>query len=117
MLAATLIVLGFIVYTYLGYPVAIGILARVAPRRPSGEPPDRAEPRSVSICLPVSNGAGQLQPKLESLLAQAYPADRLEIMSCCCSTTSVSRSRRTQSGTSRPRSRIPPLAARRGRSS
>jgi cellulose synthase/poly-beta-1,6-N-acetylglucosamine synthase-like glycosyltransferase len=83
MLAATLIVLGFIVYTYLGYPVAIGILARVAPRRPSGEPPDRAEPRSVSICLPVSNGAGQLQPKLESLLAQAYPADRLEIMICC----------------------------------
>jgi cellulose synthase/poly-beta-1,6-N-acetylglucosamine synthase-like glycosyltransferase len=83
MLEATLVVLGLIVYTYLGYPAVIGILARVAPRRPSGAPPDRAEPKSVSICLPVSNGAAQLQPKVASLLAQAYPADRLEILVCC----------------------------------
>jgi poly-beta-1,6-N-acetyl-D-glucosamine synthase len=83
MLAVTLVALALVAYTYLGYPVAIGLLARLAPRRPSGTPPDPSELKTVSICLPVTNGASYLPAKVESLLAQEYPADRLDILIYC----------------------------------
>jgi poly-beta-1,6-N-acetyl-D-glucosamine synthase len=82
MLVATLLVLALVAYTYLGYPMAIGLLARLASRRPAVTP-DSSRLKSVSICLPVTNGASYLPAKVESLLAQEYPADRLDILIYC----------------------------------
>jgi poly-beta-1,6-N-acetyl-D-glucosamine synthase len=98
MTTATLVVLALLAYTYVGYPVAIGLLAGVTRRRPA--PPAKADERAelpgISVCLPVYNGARYLPAKIESLLAQDYPADRIEILVYCdgCSddTEAVARS-------------------------
>jgi cellulose synthase/poly-beta-1,6-N-acetylglucosamine synthase-like glycosyltransferase len=69
-------------YTYVGYPIAIGVLARLRSRRPPppGFPDD--ELPAVTVCLPVYNGARYLPAKIESLLAQDY-AGRFEILVYC----------------------------------
>ncbi|MES1157818.1 MAG: glycosyltransferase [Haliangium ochraceum] len=73
------ILVGLLVYTYFGYPVAIGLLARLRRRRPA----EVAWPLpSVSVCLPVYNGAAYLRPKIASLLAQDYPGP-VEILVYC----------------------------------
>jgi cellulose synthase/poly-beta-1,6-N-acetylglucosamine synthase-like glycosyltransferase len=58
-----------ILYTYLGYPVAIWILSRLRPR-PSQ--PAQIAP-SVSIVLAVRNGLAQLPAKIQHLLTLDYP--------------------------------------------
>jgi biofilm PGA synthesis N-glycosyltransferase PgaC len=69
-------------YTYLGYPIVIGVLARAFPARPAPAPA-AAEAPFVTVCLPVYNGAKLLPAKLASLLAQDHPAARLEILVYC----------------------------------
>ena len=72
-------------YAYVGYPIAIGLLARLAARRqpsPAGGD-DRPDAPLVSICLPVHDGARFLRAKVASLLGQDYPADRIEILVYC----------------------------------
>src|SRR6516164_7813491 len=98
MLAATLLALAVVAYTYVGYPLAIAVLARLAPRRAAADPshgragpgdgpakPGDAGPGSkmVSVCLPVRDGAATLAAKVESLLGQSYPAHLLEILIYC----------------------------------
>jgi cellulose synthase/poly-beta-1,6-N-acetylglucosamine synthase-like glycosyltransferase len=58
-----------IVYTYLGYPVFLWIVARLRPRA------WRSAPMSptVSIVLAVHNGHALLQEKINHLLALSYP--------------------------------------------
>jgi cellulose synthase/poly-beta-1,6-N-acetylglucosamine synthase-like glycosyltransferase len=65
---------GWVLYVLVGYPLLLGWRAR----RPR---PVRRQftPRSVSVLLPVHNGAAWLARKLESLRALEYPADQLEI--------------------------------------
>jgi biofilm PGA synthesis N-glycosyltransferase PgaC len=65
-----LLLVGLLVYTYAGYPLAIGLLARLRRWRPA--PSGDALP-SITVCLPVYNGAGYLPAKVESLLGQDYP--------------------------------------------
>jgi biofilm PGA synthesis N-glycosyltransferase PgaC len=81
---AVVVVVGLVAalaYAYVGYPIAIGLLARLAGRRPApSDPPDSP---MVSICMPVHNGAGYLRAKVASLLDQDYPADRSEILIYC----------------------------------
>jgi biofilm PGA synthesis N-glycosyltransferase PgaC len=72
--AACLLVLA---YTYVGYPVVIGILAKLWPMKLVEEPAWRP---TVSVLIPVHNAACYLVAKVESLLALQYPADRLEIL-------------------------------------
>jgi len=79
MLAMVVALLVLILYTYLGYPLLLGALARFFPRRPVVEPAPDPLP-FVSVFLPVHNGAAYLEQKLASLLAQTYPADRFEIL-------------------------------------
>ncbi|HET6284339.1 MAG TPA: glycosyltransferase family 2 protein [Polyangia bacterium] len=83
-------------YTYFGYPIAIGVLARLHPLRLSG-PPDAptALPR-ITVCLPVYNGGRFLADKLDSLLAQDYPPDKLDVIVYCdgCSDDSEEIARR-----------------------
>lgn len=69
--------LGVLGYTHVGYPLIIAGLARLAPNRVRIDP--RYQPE-VSICLPVHDGEAFLAQKLESLLAQSYPAEKIEIL-------------------------------------
>ena len=65
-----LLILATLAYTYVGYPAAIGLLARLrGGRRPA---PDDPLP-SVTVCLPCYNGARYLPAKINSLLEQDYP--------------------------------------------
>jgi hypothetical protein len=84
-MAATVAVLALalLAYTYFGYPVAIGVLARLRPVRPARGASEGAPVPLVTVCLPVYNGAKLLPAKLSSLLAQQYPADRLEVLIYC----------------------------------
>lgn len=77
-----LIALGVIVYTYAGYPLLIGIWAKLAPHRSTRNVAICAvgfEP-TVSVCLAVHNGAHYILEKLRSLQALDYPSAKLEIL-------------------------------------
>jgi len=79
MTTAFLFSLLILIYTYVGYPVLITLLARLFPFRLA--PLDSVYP-FVSVLIPVYNGEAFIQGKLESLLGQDYPCDRLEILLC-----------------------------------
>jgi cellulose synthase/poly-beta-1,6-N-acetylglucosamine synthase-like glycosyltransferase len=70
--------LATLLYTYLGYPILIGVFARLFPRATPGE--DATWTPTVSALIPVHNAAGYLPAKLDSLLALDWPADRLQIL-------------------------------------
>lgn len=76
MIAVFLFCVAFCVYTLLGYPLLLGLLARRRTR------PVRkaAWPATVSVILPVYNGEPWMAAKLESILALNYPAGLLEIL-------------------------------------
>jgi len=73
-------------YTYFGYPVLLGLLARLRRRRisPAREAEARGAPvPRISVLLPAFNAALFLPKKLESLLDQDYPSDHVEILIYC----------------------------------
>jgi biofilm PGA synthesis N-glycosyltransferase PgaC len=69
--------LATVAYTYAGYPLLVAALSRLAPGRVREDPTWR--PR-VSALIPVYNAAKYVEPKVRSLLALDWPADRLEIL-------------------------------------
>jgi biofilm PGA synthesis N-glycosyltransferase PgaC len=79
LVVGTLAALG---YTYLGYPALIALCARLRPA-PAGVAGVSDDLPSVSVLLPVFDGAAALPAKIDSLLAQDYPAARLEILIYC----------------------------------
>jgi cellulose synthase/poly-beta-1,6-N-acetylglucosamine synthase-like glycosyltransferase len=79
MLLAIAVASSLLVYTYLGYPVLIAIAGRLRPREQA--PPGQQRPR-VSVLVAAYNAADWVPGKLDSLLAQSYPHDRLEILVC-----------------------------------
>jgi len=87
MIGCIALLVGLLAYTYVGYPVLLGVLARVAGRRPhDGGDAGAGGPDQlpfVSVCLPVYNGAAYLRAKVASLLGQDYPPDRIEILIYC----------------------------------
>ena len=91
-LACTLILL--VAYTYIGYPIAIGLLARTRQAPQPRALPDDELPR-VTVFLSVYNGAAYLPAKLQSLLRQDYPARQIDILvyldGCTDDTESVAR--------------------------
>jgi hypothetical protein len=64
--ALTIIALGILIYTYVGYPVLIGLAARLFPLRLQIQP--GREP-SVSALVPAYNAASYVPCKLDSLIA------------------------------------------------
>ena len=72
------IALFILFYTYFGYPILIGLLARLFPRRPSAS--DESWTPTVSALIPIYNAAGDLPAKLDSLLALDWPKDKLQIL-------------------------------------
>jgi len=69
--------LGVLGYTYFGYPLAVAALAKLSPmatrRDPTWEP-------KVSVLLPVMNAEAHVAQKLDSLFAQGWPTEKLEIV-------------------------------------
>jgi glycosyltransferase involved in cell wall biosynthesis len=65
-----------ILYVYVGYPLLLfsGLLGRRRPIRREGLFP------SLSIVVPAYNEESMIRAKLENLLSQDYPADRMEIL-------------------------------------
>jgi biofilm PGA synthesis N-glycosyltransferase PgaC len=68
---------GFILYTYLGYPLIL-LLLRFA--RKSPPPAAAGATPAVSIILTVRNEQAHIQEKLHSLLSLDYPAERFEVL-------------------------------------
>jgi poly-beta-1,6-N-acetyl-D-glucosamine synthase len=77
MLIAAAVIVGVLVYTYVGYPLLIAILARLFPMRVETDPSYQP---TVSVCMTVYNGAAYLDAKIESLLALDWPRHKLEIL-------------------------------------
>ena len=67
---------GFVVYTYVGYPVLLWILQKLMPRRGGRA---ASEP-SVSLLIAAYNEADVIADKIRNSLELDYPADRLEIV-------------------------------------
>jgi cellulose synthase/poly-beta-1,6-N-acetylglucosamine synthase-like glycosyltransferase len=67
---------GLVLYTFLGYPLLIGLLARLRPR-----PNQMAaiEP-AVTLIIPAYNEEAVIAAKIENSLALDYPADKLTIL-------------------------------------
>lgn len=68
--------LGALAWTHVGYPAAMGALARIRPR------PVRKGERTPSVALVVSahNEEAVIRRRIENALALDYPDDRLEIV-------------------------------------
>src|SRR5690242_16961427 len=66
-----------LVYAYAGYPLLIGLLSRVARRRPTRV---SSELPNVSLLISAYNEARVIEEKLVNALALDYPKDRLEIV-------------------------------------
>lgn len=65
------------VYTYLGYPALVLLLARLRPR------PLRPDPQwrpTVSVCMACRNEQRQVGAKLEQILALDYPRELLQVL-------------------------------------
>ena len=71
------VALGFLAYTYFGYPLLLALFARLWPWRPA--PVEGWEPM-VSVCVSAYNCEAYVDAKLRSLLALDYPANKLEIL-------------------------------------
>lgn len=70
------VALGFLAFTYAGYPVIILLWAKVRPRRVHR---DAQEP-SVSVVMAVRNEESRVGGKIDNLLALDYPRNKLRIV-------------------------------------
>lgn len=70
--------LAALAYTFLGYPLLIGLLARFAGRRTVKAAPSK--PPSISVVLVAFNEEDRIVPRVENLLAANYPAGKLEVL-------------------------------------
>jgi cellulose synthase/poly-beta-1,6-N-acetylglucosamine synthase-like glycosyltransferase len=66
-----------LVYTYVGYPILVALLAKLFPTRGRRDPGWRP---TVTVCIPAYNVERYLGAKLDSLLAQDYPQGKLDIV-------------------------------------
>ncbi len=67
-----------VVYTYVGYPLALAAVARINDATPAHSSAN--EWPSVSISVPVYNEEHNMEDLLETLLLLEYPRDRLQIL-------------------------------------
>ncbi|SFI27201.1 glycosyltransferase family 2 protein [Planctomicrobium piriforme] len=73
---------GLVAYAYVGYPMLLGVLARVTPRRA----PQNAEPGAwptVSLIISAYKEEALILQRIANALQMDYPADRLEIIIGC----------------------------------
>jgi cellulose synthase/poly-beta-1,6-N-acetylglucosamine synthase-like glycosyltransferase len=72
------IALAFAAYTYVGYPLLLGVTGLFRRGRPPAALP--AEWPAISIVLPVYNEEGVVRQTLDNLLRLDYPPDRRQIL-------------------------------------
>lgn len=77
MLTVLALSIGCLVYTYVGYPLLIALLAKLRPQDVERDPTWRP---LVSVCMSVYDAEAYLDAKLESLLAMDWPRDKLQIL-------------------------------------
>ncbi len=96
-------------YTFVGYPAWMALRARLRPR------PVRRRPctPSVAIVVVMHNEAGRVRDKLQTCLAQDYPADRLRVI--VVSDGSTDDTPRLVAGHGDPRVRLLAFEQRRGK--
>jgi cellulose synthase/poly-beta-1,6-N-acetylglucosamine synthase-like glycosyltransferase len=83
-IAFVAVTLALLAYTYFGYPILIGLCARLRPVKWNDADVDMDVPSpSITVCLPVFNGGSYLPAKIASLLAQDYPIESIEILVYC----------------------------------
>ena len=70
-------------YTFVGYPILIGFLAKLLPKH-SPIPRGTSSPAPLSIVLVVFNGKEQIRSRLENLLAQDYPIHEVLVICDGC---------------------------------
>src|SRR3989442_12999411 len=73
--ALFILALALLYWHFLGYVIAMAVMRR----RRKGAPP-LGEPPTLSVVIPVYNKAKNLRPRVENLLSQEYPQDRVEII-------------------------------------
>jgi cellulose synthase/poly-beta-1,6-N-acetylglucosamine synthase-like glycosyltransferase len=69
-----------VAYVYFGYPVLLAVWARLRPRPPIRNRDAAAPLPSVSIVIAARNEAARLPARIDNILAQTYPADRLQVI-------------------------------------
>ena len=67
----------FLLYSYVGFPIFVFLLARLRPRKWASD--DTIRPR-ISIILPVYNEELILHRSLTALAEQEYPSEHFEIL-------------------------------------
>jgi cellulose synthase/poly-beta-1,6-N-acetylglucosamine synthase-like glycosyltransferase len=77
-----LIAIAVLAYTYLGYPLVIAALARLARPRPAPTPAAEPSPAlpTVTVCIPVHDGVLGIAAKIESVLRQDYPPEQMQVL-------------------------------------
>lgn len=84
---------GIVLWCYLGYPLVMVVRSRRL--RPVTAPRSDPELPHVSVVLAVRNEAARIPARLDNLVAQEYPADRLEVVlvanGCVDGTVAVAR--------------------------
>jgi cellulose synthase/poly-beta-1,6-N-acetylglucosamine synthase-like glycosyltransferase len=68
-----------VLYTYVGYPIAVYIFAAIFGRRVEPPPPSREAPL-VSVLIAAHNEEDVIGERIRNALALEYPHDRLEIV-------------------------------------
>ena len=68
---------GLIVYTHVGYPLALVALARLRSRRAVESPPELP---SVSLIIAAHDEEGVIEAKVRDALALDYPRERLQVI-------------------------------------
>lgn len=71
--------LAAVAYAYVGYPLALMLLAKLRRARSESFDPSRSLPR-VTVIIPIHNEGAVLHRKLENIRTLDYPADRLEVL-------------------------------------
>jgi cellulose synthase/poly-beta-1,6-N-acetylglucosamine synthase-like glycosyltransferase len=99
-------------YAYVGYPLVLVAMGRIAPRPLRRDPP--ALP-AVSVVLPVHNEEAQLPGRLDNLQATDYPSDRLEVIVVSDGSTDASVDIAHRRAAGDPRFRIVEVPERRGK--
>jgi cellulose synthase/poly-beta-1,6-N-acetylglucosamine synthase-like glycosyltransferase len=69
-----------VAYTYLGYPVLIGLLARWFGRRPQAAEAPAEELPSLTLLIAAYNEESVIDERLRNALAMDYPAGKLEVV-------------------------------------
>jgi cellulose synthase/poly-beta-1,6-N-acetylglucosamine synthase-like glycosyltransferase len=74
---------GLIMYAHVGYPVLLGLLARLRARAPQRPSPPEEELPSVSVIVAAYAEHEVIAERVANIRALAYPADRLELIVAC----------------------------------